>query len=201
MTTPKPWEIEPSLQEARLRALAGLMIDISNECTKLHDEAAGDCKWSLGCRIYARVKNRLIALTLRREWPWLKAYRQRTDLEFSIMIGSCLVQYYRGDADRPTSTHLARAEETQRRFGFLLDDPDDAFSWFIVLERDPQNRAHQVVVQQANSNCEIRNRWIAARATIAQDGIASMAKPAQDVGAPIITPKTDETESARKSVK
>ena len=201
MATRKPWEIEPSLQEARLRALAGLMIDISNECTKLHDEAAGDCNWSLGCRIYARVKNRLVTLTLRGEWRWLRAYRQRTDLEFSIMIGSCLVQYYRGDADSPTSTHLARAEEMQRRFGFLLDDPDDAFSWFIVLERDSQNRAHQVVVQQANSNGEIRNRWIAARATTTQDGVASMAKPPQDVGAPIVTPKVDETENTRKSVK
>jgi len=198
--TPKPWEIDPSLEESRLQAIGGLIIDISNECTDLHDEASGDGPWSLGCRIYERVENRLIAISESGVWPWLKAYRQRTALEFSVMIGNCLVRYYRGDADNPTCMQLVRAEEMQRHFGFLLDDPDEAFTWFIVLERDQQNRGLRVVVQQANSDGVVRHQWVAAKADHPNDVnnvVTPMMKPAQDVGAPEITPKSESEDEGK----
>jgi hypothetical protein len=46
METPTAWEIDASLEEGRLGSLAGLLIDISNECTDLHDEKSGDGAWS-----------------------------------------------------------------------------------------------------------------------------------------------------------
>ena len=87
----------------------------------------------------------------------------------------------------------------QRRFGFLLDDPDDAYSWFIVLERDEQNHAVRVIVQQANSNGEVRNRWVAAQVNRNDAaGVTKIAKPAEDVGPPIVTPKIDEVSGKEK---
>jgi hypothetical protein len=192
---PKPWDLEPSLEENRLRALAGLIMTISNECTDLHDEAAGDSLWTLGCRIYGRVCNRLLRLSATREWSWLRVERQRTDLEISLMVGRCLIRYFRGDADNPNQMQLIRAEEMQRAFGNFIDNPDDSFNWFIVLEKDDRGRAVQAVVVQANSDGKTRYPWIAATTDRSNGSVTvqPIGKAPVDVPRPIITAKdTDE---------
>jgi hypothetical protein len=96
---------------------------------------------------------------------------------------------------------LYRAEEMRRLFGKFLDFPDDAFSWFMILERDDQNRAVQVVVQQMNSDGDVRYAWVAARADRngANQTATPIAKPPQDVGPPIITPKLEDESDSKKS--
>lgn len=135
-------------------------------------------------------------------WPWLKVFRQKTDLEFSMMIGDCLIRYFRGDSDNPNQMHLFRAEEMRKSFGLFQDDPEDAFNWFMILERDEQGRAVQVVFEQANSDGEVRNRWVAAQSNRAGGkGVVPLAKPPQDVGAPIVKTRSDETGLAEKAGK
>jgi len=193
MNTPAPWDLEPSLEENRLRALGGMFIAISDECTDLHDEDAGDGAWSLGCRIYQRVCRRLLRLSASGDWPWLRVQPQRNELEFSLMVGQCLLRYFRGDAENPNQMQLFRAEEMQRDFGKFIDHPDDSFNWFIVLERDESGRAVQVVVQQANSDGEIRYPWVAAHAEqrSANGSVTPIGKPPVDVPRPALTPKED----------
>lgn len=194
MNNPRPWDLEPCLEENRLRALAGLLMDVSNECTDLHDEGAGDNAWTLGCRIYGRVCTRLLRLSATRNWAWLRVERQRSDLEISLMVGRCLIRYFRGDADNPNQMQLFRAEEMQRVFGKFIDAPEDSFNWFIVLEKDEKGRAVQVVVCQANSDGETRHRWIAASAVSNGDStVRPIGKPAVDVLRPAITPKNTES--------
>jgi hypothetical protein len=194
MDNPKPWDLEPSLEENRLRVLGGLLMTISNECTDLHDDDAGDNSWTLGCRIYGRVITRLYRLSATRDWAWLRVERQRSNLEISLMIGKCLIRYYRGDAYNPNQMQLFRAEEMQRAFGNFIDAPEDSFNWFIVTEKDYYGRAVQVVVFQANSDGEARYHWIAASTEMdkGDSKIQPMGKPPVDVPRPIITPKDTE---------
>jgi hypothetical protein len=188
--SPKPWDIEPSLTEERLRLLAEFLMTIGMECFLLHDTKAGDGGWALGCRTFQRVCNRLIEKSASQAWPWLRARRQRSDLEFSLMVGSVLLRYFRGDADNPNQIQLIRAEENLKAFGFLMDDPDNAFSWFIIVERDPAGRPLRVVVEQANSNGETRYPWVAAIAKTepaTATKVTPLEKPPVDPGPPEIT--------------
>jgi hypothetical protein len=176
-------------------------MDISNECTNLHDEDAGDNYWTLGCRIYGRVCTRLLRLSATRSWGWLRVERQRSDLEISLMVGRCLIRYFRGDAQNPNQMQLFRAEEMQRAFGKFIDAPENSFNWFIVLEMNDKRRAVQVVVFQANSDGETRHHWIAASA-VSNDSstVQPIGKPAVDVPRFIITAKhTDHKTQNRKS--
>jgi hypothetical protein len=201
MDNPKPWDVEPSLEENRLRAMAGILMAISNECTELHDEGAGDNYWTLGCRIYGRVCTRLLRLSATREWTWLRVERQRTDLEITLLIGRCLIRDYRGDAFNPAQMQLFRAEEMQRAFGNFIDVPEDSFNWFIALEKDEKGRAVQVVVFQANSDGLTRYHWVTASAQDDRNGstVTQIGKPPVEVDRPNITPKdTDSKKTNRK---
>ncbi len=188
---PKPWDIEPSLTEERLSLLAEFLLAVCMECFELHDAEAGDGPWSLGCRTYQRICNRLLAKSASGEWPWLRVQRQRNDLEFSLMVGDVLVRYFRGDAENPNQMQLFRAEEMQRAFGNVIDDPDDAFNWFIIVEREPSSGCPiQVIVEQANSDGETRYSWVAAtaKAKTETSTVTSLEKPPVDPGPPEITP-------------
>ena len=197
MNNPKPWEPDPSLDEARLVAVAELIITISDECTGLHDIKAGDGSWSLGCRIYQRVLNRFDRLSDSGEWPWLRVLTRKYELQLPLMIGSCFIRYFRGEANNPPNMQLFQAEEIQKHFGKPITDPD-AFSWFMVLEHDELGRAVRVVVQQANSDGTIQYPWVAARARRKDTNgvVAHIGKPPIDVGKPEITPKTGEQKNS-----
>lgn len=123
MNNPKPWDLEPSLDESRLSVLAGLLIIISDECTRLHDKEAGDGFWSLGCRIYQRVCKRFLKLSVS-EWPWLRVLKTKHELQLPLVIGSCFIRYFRGEACNPPNLQLFRAEEIQKDFGKPITDPD-----------------------------------------------------------------------------
>jgi len=195
MDDPKPWERESSLEENRLLALAGLIMLISDECTDLHDEEAGDGAFSLGCRIYQRICTRLLRLSASGEWPWLRVRSIRNELEIALMVGSCLLRYYRGDPKNPTNRQLARAEEIQMHlFRKSVNDTEAAFNWFIVLEKGAAGTARRVVIQQANSDGEIRYPWIIAHAdSRTRNGtVTPIGRPAVKLDPVIITSKTSD---------
>jgi hypothetical protein len=185
---PKPWEVDPALQEDRLRFIAELLLEIRGEVAYTQEPDKGDGNWGLGCRAYERTAFRLIQLASGGGYPWLQAVNPSNNrLELALSIGGCPVRYLRGDSERPALRHVARAEHQYRLWPEARDEED--WYWLLVLETDGLSNGTRVVVEQVNRMGETRWAWVAAEAATAvtrdTDDI-SIAREGADLPPPMI---------------
>ena len=82
-----PWTRYPPLTKERLSIVANTIRDVRREAVTLHDLAAGDNEWSLGCRVYARTCHALTLAADRHEWLTILPEDEKP-LRFAFAIGS-----------------------------------------------------------------------------------------------------------------
>lgn len=115
-----PWDRYPPLTQERLELTADLIRVARRETVLLHDTAAGDNAWSLGCRVYARscfaIRNAA------RTYDWLKVVAELDGLSFTFAIGGVPLRFFRGDPDDPPSRYLAISFGELRQLQLNLDD-------------------------------------------------------------------------------
>jgi len=115
----EPWAKYPALTKQRLSAIAVAMRDVRDQTVPLHDVAAGDNAWSLGCRIYARTLFALRRASETREW--LTILPESEALRFTFAIGGVPLKFYRGDVeDAPGHCRIISEAESLAR-QLLLD--------------------------------------------------------------------------------
>lgn len=100
-----PTDCHPDLQWDRLEPLANFFALVCSEVAELHDFAAGDDGWSLGCRRNARWRNKLQKKAMSGDWPWFRVVRSGKRFVFSV--GAVPIRFYRGRANKPTSNTLS----------------------------------------------------------------------------------------------
>lgn len=118
----EPWIKYPPLTRVHLSELANMIRRARHETLLLHDPAAGDNEWSLGCRVYARTCHALRQAA--KECEWLTILREdEKPLRFTFAIGSIPVRFYRGEAGDPPGNYLAvtHAELYQQQLAFVID--------------------------------------------------------------------------------
>src|SRR5277367_815151 len=93
----EPWLYYPSLTKERLVAVATLMRAARDGAVLLHDPEAGDTRWSLGCRIYDRIRGQIRKARL--AMLWLSVIPESHPLRFTFTIGDLPLKFYKGEAE------------------------------------------------------------------------------------------------------
>ncbi len=114
-----PWMSYPPLTLERLTTVASLMRDVRNEAVAIHDEAAGDSAWSLGCRVYSRTMAILKRESLTTDW--LRVVPESQALRFTFCIGSLPVKFYRGESNDVPDRSLVQSYAELRQMKFAFD--------------------------------------------------------------------------------
>ena len=115
----EPWLYYPSLTKERLVADATLMREARDGAVLLrNDPEAGDTRWSLGCRIYDRIRAHIRKARL--AMPWLSVIPESHPLRFTFTIGELPLKFYKGEAaDVPGKILVGSfAELRQMRLAF-----------------------------------------------------------------------------------
>lgn len=140
----QPWDTYRSLTLDRLSTIASIMRDVRNEAADLHDPAAGDNAWSLGCRVYARTLARLReeALNLK----WLRILPETQTLRFTFAIGNTPVKFYKGAADDVPSRTLIQSysELRQMRLAIEFDQVPRNLMVRFAIEADAFGRTSSI---------------------------------------------------------
>jgi hypothetical protein len=180
----KPWDVNPALARERLEFLAQLLLTVALEAFAGHEPGKGDGRWGLGCRRYERSRYALLRVIAAGETPWLKIVPDTGPLSMNLGIGGCPIRLVSGDSIHPDQHHVIRAQE---QYELWPSAPAaNGWYWLLIVERDGDGKATQVVVEQANELGDVRYRWIAARTKDAEP-TPSIAKAGVDVPPPMIS--------------
>jgi hypothetical protein len=162
-----PWELNASLQQDRLQALAKVAVATRNRAFAEADRAAGDTNWGLACKAHERLMYALGEMVSRGEHAWLGVVRD--GLYLMPLVEGVPVRLYRGDPTRPSSRHLdalrleherARGSAPQMAFDFMgASSSDGPWYWLMAMETDAAGMVTRVVFVQANDAGETRNAW------------------------------------------
>jgi len=93
----EPWRKYPDLAQDRLSILATIIRDVRHGVVMLHEPAAGDGPWSLGCRGYERTCAAIKKAAL--TYSWLRILPEISPLGFSFAIGNVPFRFYRGNPE------------------------------------------------------------------------------------------------------
>ena len=117
----EPWTRYPPLTKARLSHLADIIRLVRHAAILLHDPAAGDNEWSLGCRVYVRTCQALRDAA--KLVDWLTILPDTQLLRFTFVVGSIPFKFYRGEADDPPDHYLivSYTELHQQQLALELD--------------------------------------------------------------------------------
>ncbi|MGA2722922.1 MAG: hypothetical protein ABSG79_10970 [Bryobacteraceae bacterium] len=115
----KPWLKYSALTEERLSILANVIRNTRDQTIPLHDAAAGDNEWSLGCRIYARTCHALRSAA--ETYEWLTILPEKEALRFTFAVGMVPLKFYRGDVGDPPE-HCCIVSEAEAYSRQLLLD-------------------------------------------------------------------------------
>ena len=112
----------PPLTKPRLSAIANIIRTARHHTVLLHDIAAGDNEWSLGCRAYARTCHALRRAATDHKWLTI-LHEDEKPLRFTFAIGSVPIRFYRGEAEDPPGHYLdvTDAESCQQQLAFEID--------------------------------------------------------------------------------
>jgi hypothetical protein len=185
----QPWDYHDDLSLDRLQLLAKVLRDTRRDAVALHDPAAGDTSWSLGCRVYAR-STEMLSRTADDLWPWLVVVQ--SSLEFVFKIGAVPLRFFHGDASRPDAQHLKVAEVEARQLGFAFGDASADLVWRIVVETNAAGEAEDIVLIGSTSERDVECQFVIPRL----DDSVSFLEPLKPEGgggvelpSPIITPR------------
>jgi hypothetical protein len=183
-----PWDYHEDLSLDRLQLVAKVLRDTRRDTVALHDPAAGDTSWSLGCRVYARSTENLtrIADTL---LPWLVVVQ--SSLEFVFKVGAVPLRFFHGDANHPSAQHLKVVEVEARQLGFAFGDASADLVWRIVVETNAAGEAEDIVLIGSTSERDVECQFVIPRL---EDSV-SFFEPLKQEGhgvqllAPVVTPR------------
>ena len=155
-----PWDYHEDLSLDRLQLVAKVLRDTRRDTVALHDPAAGDTSWSLGCRVYARSTEMLtrVADSL---WPWLIIVQ--SSLEFVFKVGAVPLRFFHGDANRPDAQHLKVVEAEARQLGFAFGDASVDLVWRIVVESNIAGEAEDIVIIGSTSERDVECQFVIPR--------------------------------------
>lgn len=139
----KPWDYHADLSFERLSLLAKILRDTRRDTLALHDAAAGDTPWSLGCRVYARSTTMLVRAA-DQLWPWLKIVQ--SSLEFVFQVGAVPLRFFHGDAERPDPGHLRAVEVEAKQLDFAFGDAGTGLVWRLVVETNVAGETDSIVL-------------------------------------------------------
>jgi hypothetical protein len=113
MQTFAPWKSHPSLQLERLKKVGVTIKTARDGVVPLHEPEAGDNRWSMHCRGYARQCHAIRALASTVDWLTVSSKGQ-DELELSFCIGNVPLKIVRGDPEEPAYRHrdFSRSEQT-----------------------------------------------------------------------------------------
>jgi len=145
-----PWESYPMLALERLVAVGEMMREERDGAAELHNVAAGDSPWSLGCRIYSRTISRIARETL--QWPWLRVLPESHALRFTFAIGAMPIKFYKGEPDDVPSRSLRQsfAELRQLRMAFLENRNIAEKCLRIAVEADSSGKTTAVTLVEVD---------------------------------------------------
>jgi len=161
---PLPWELHPSLDEARLRAVARIVQTVCHDSAHDHQPAKGDSAWSLGCVRYARLCSRMRAAAEGDHQGWLGIGASH-DLYLLLTIGSIPVRIYRGNTDEPAPARYAlpHVQELHARQPVLdgMDAPSAMVdrSFRFMYEPDAAGELREIWFAQVDESGNVYNAW------------------------------------------
>lgn len=156
----KPWEYYPDLSADRLIEIADILRSTRAAVLELHDETMGDDNWSLGCRVYACTKNRIIeaAYDSNTTMEWLSIVDP--SLDFVFKIGDVPIRFYRGDADQPHPRALRiNALEQQLSLDLFGKDTGNHLHWRFAIETDIDGAIQKIAVVGMTSTGIVECSW------------------------------------------
>lgn len=133
----KPWEINPNLNQESLKKLAGLIREIRDEVTDLHNFDLGDTLRSTGLRAYECVRTHIIRAS-RDDNKWSELDVVKPDGKFTFSINSVPIRLYRGTPSSPEEKRLIPCCEALNQMNFLYEEVGDYANtiWFFAIELD-----------------------------------------------------------------
>lgn len=145
MNTFKPTDSYPDLTDEHLVAIARLLRDTRTETIRLYDPAAGDGRWSLGCRIYERSINRIREAATR--LGWLTIVQESSYLRLTFAIGAIALRFYSGSSDDPPPNYSFTTFGELRQQRLALDmGSAPALDSVLRLAVEPGVRGEEEVV-------------------------------------------------------
>jgi hypothetical protein len=149
-----PWLYYPSLTKERLVAVATLMRDARDGAVLLHDPEAGDTRWSLGCRIYDRIRAHIRRSRL--AMPWLSVIPESHPLRFTFTIGDLPLKFYKGEAEDVPGKFLVGsfAELRQMKLVFGPRDAQSTQLLRIAVEPDASGNTSAVSLVEVEESGE-----------------------------------------------
>jgi len=150
----EPWLYYPSLTKERLVVVATLMRDARDRTVLLHDPEAGDTRWSLGCRIYDRIRAQIRRSRL--ELPWLSVILESHPLRFTFAIGDLPLKFYKGEEEDVPGKFLVGsfAELRQMRLVFGPRDIQSTQLLRIAIEPDASGNTSTVSLVEVEESGE-----------------------------------------------
>jgi hypothetical protein len=175
-----PWECHPHLTEERLLLLADFFSKTRVEVVDLHDPAAGDDAWSLGCRANAWWRNRLEMINKSRDWPWLGMVNAGKALVFTI--GDVPVRFYRGQRTRPPHTTLAHRHDELKQLALAFGDSEYRdLKWRFAISTGPTGQVTEIMLAGFSADGVCECYWPIPLTTTAKPSTGPFYEPAEPV--------------------
>jgi hypothetical protein len=155
----QPWDFHEDLSFERLQLVAKLLRDTRRHTLLLHDPAAGDTTWSLGCRVYARSTEMLLRAA--QQWPWISIVQG--NLEFIFQVGAVPLRFFHGDAEHPELSRLHAIDAEVRQLRFAFGETPTDLVWRIVVETNIAGEAEDIVLIGSSTAGEVDCTYVIPR--------------------------------------
>ncbi|MGH9734168.1 MAG: hypothetical protein ACRD8A_06235 [Candidatus Acidiferrales bacterium] len=200
MDTFEPWLKYSPLEKERLTTIAKILQTVRHEAVLLHEPAAGDNEWSLGCRVYARECHAVRSAV--EKHPWLTVLTEAEPLRFTFAIGTVPIRFYRGGASDAPGHYVERtfAELHQQQLAFRVDGlrlVDRVLR--MAVEIDPTGEVEDVILVEMDTAGNVTETY-----RIPLDGEAGKVTPLRpkpvELGPPQVEPlAAEESEPGKKN--
>lgn len=137
-----PWEFAQGLTIERLQRIATILRETRATAVGSYDPKLGDGPWSLGCLVYERSINQLVAASERIGWLGILS----DSLEFVFSIDGIPVRFYRGNGDSPTPKQLSCCHTELRQLSLINQFTSRDLAWRIAVETDAAGLATKLVM-------------------------------------------------------
>lgn len=191
MLLESPDELNPALQPERLAAIAELMIETRDGTVALHDPAAGDGPWSLGCRCYDRTRNQLIAFAERHHWMTI----EDDSLCFVFRIDDVPIRFHKEGEDAPRQKLKHQPESAAVQLTLDVAPASTSYLRLVVLTGEDETAERIELVKYSATEIP-EQRWVIVDCT-ANVSSGSAVVPFQQHGVkldpPVVRPRRDDT--------
>ena len=152
------WEIAPALTQERMSIIAGLLARVRQDALATHEPNKGDSNWVLGCRVYGRSCNHIMAAAAMHDWLGIID----NTLHFVFTVGGVPVRFGHGDPEQPRARLLRRYPEEIEAQQSVFDFGSDLIEsrWRLIVETDSETLAvDRIVLIQATGEGAVINSW------------------------------------------